>query len=89
MSAYTNGKPGKTSPPRVAKRKPARNITRLMLDGREIDQAIKEATREALEFHMRMGNPVVVWEDGKVVWRSAAEVLAKYPKRRRVTKSRG
>jgi uncharacterized protein (DUF433 family) len=58
-----------------------------MLDGTELHQAVKEATREALEYHMHIGNPVAVWEDGKVVWRSAAEVLAKWPKRRR-TKAR-
>ena len=41
-----------------------------------IGPAIRQAAREAIERHRQAGLPVVLWEDGKTVWRDAAEVLA-------------
>ena len=32
----------------------------------EIDRAVKEAVLDALRDHKQAGNPVAVWEDGKV-----------------------
>jgi hypothetical protein len=32
--------------------------------------------REAVRQHKRMGQPLAVWRDGKVVWLSAEEVEA-------------
>jgi hypothetical protein len=32
----------------------------------EIDRAVKEAVLDALRDHKKAGNPVAVWEDGKV-----------------------
>lgn len=31
-------------------------------------QAMRQAVREALLRHRRDGNPVAVWQDGRVVW---------------------
>ena len=39
-----------------------------------IDEALREGTRDALRFHKRMGNPVVVWRDGKIVWLKPEEI---------------
>ena len=39
-----------------------------------IDNALKEAVREALLHHKRNGNSVVTWKDGKVVWIPADQI---------------
>jgi hypothetical protein len=31
-------------------------------------RAMRRAVREALQDHKRAGNPVAVWQDGRVVW---------------------
>jgi hypothetical protein len=49
---------------------------RMMSEGTEIDNAIAQGMRDALIFHMKMGNPVAVMENGKVVLRDAGELLA-------------
>jgi hypothetical protein len=41
-----------------------------------IGAAIRQASREAIERHRQAGLPVVLWENGQVVHRDAAEVLA-------------
>ena len=41
-----------------------------------IGEAIDQAFREALERHRQAGLPVVLWENGQIVHRDAAEVLA-------------
>lgn len=38
-----------------------------MREGTEIDEALRRAVREALLRHKKLGNPVAVWRDGKVV----------------------
>ncbi len=35
--------------------------------GKELERKINEAVREALLDHQRAGNPVAVWQNGKVV----------------------
>ncbi len=37
-------------------------------------QAMKEAVREALLRHKKLGNPVAVWRDGRVVWLGPEEI---------------
>lgn len=49
------------------------NIESEELD-RMIDAGIKQAISEALEEHRRMGRPVVVWKDGKVVTIPPSEI---------------
>jgi hypothetical protein len=41
-----------------------------------LGEAIDQAFREAFERHREAGVPVVLYENGKTVWRDAAEVLA-------------
>jgi hypothetical protein len=36
----------------------------------EVDKAVTDAVRKALSEHARKGNEVVVWEDGKPVWKT-------------------
>jgi hypothetical protein len=44
-----------------------RDISWLMEDGRAVDAALRKAVREALWRHKRLGVPIVIWKDGKVV----------------------
>jgi len=40
-------------------------------------RAIQKGVREALREHALLGYPVCVWRDGKVVWLSPDDILAK------------
>lgn len=36
--------------------------------------AMREAVREALLRHKRLGNPIAVWHEGRVVWLAPEEI---------------
>ena len=42
-------------------------LQELFEDGKRLDYLAKEAVRDALREHKRLGQSVVVWQDGKVV----------------------
>jgi len=54
-----------------------RSISELMQDIDLITAAINRGVREAVLDHIRVGNPVCVAQDGKVVWLSPEEALAR------------
>ncbi len=39
-----------------------------------IQAALRLATQDALRFHKRVGNPIVVWREGKPVWIPPEEI---------------
>ena len=41
---------------------------------KEVEEAARDATRNARLWHKREGNPIVVWRDGKVVILSPDEI---------------
>lgn len=43
-------------------------INELFEDGRAIDEALREAARDARRLHKALGNPMATWQDGQVVW---------------------
>ena len=47
---------------------PELTLEELFEDGRAIDEALKEAARDARRFHKALGNPMATWLDGRVVW---------------------
>lgn len=51
----------------------------LFADGREIDAALAQAVREAILEHKRAGNPIAVWQDGRVVWIPPEEIVVDEP----------
>jgi hypothetical protein len=53
---------------------PERDIEELMMDDALIDGALAEAVREAVLRHKRLGNPIAVWENGRVVWIPPEEI---------------
>jgi hypothetical protein len=47
---------------------PEPTLDELFEDGRAIDEALKEAARDARRLHKALGNPMATWKDGQVVW---------------------
>jgi len=45
-----------------------------MVEGTEIDRAVRRATREAVLMHKKLGQSIVVWRRGKVVWLKPEEI---------------
>jgi len=43
-------------------------IDELFEDGLAIDQALRDAARDARRLHKALGNPMATWKDGQVVW---------------------
>lgn len=43
-------------------------VKELFDDGRAIDEALREAARDARRLHKALGNPMATWKDGQVVW---------------------
>jgi hypothetical protein len=54
--------------------RPERDISELFNDERIVGEAMRRAVRRALARHKRLGQPVVVWRDGKVVWLSPEQI---------------
>lgn len=52
-----------------------------------IGAAMRQAVREALERHRQAGVEVVLYENGKTVWRDAGEVLAELDAKTRQAQS--
>lgn len=59
--------------------KPPVDIQALFADGKEIDAALREAARNAMIMHKRMGYPAVTWENGRVVWVPPEEIVVDEP----------
>ena len=49
-------------------------ITEALADKEKLTQALTQGVREALLKHKQAGNPVVVWQDGKMVWLKPEEI---------------
>ncbi len=49
-------------------------ILSVLKDNDKITQALKKAGKQALLKHKQSGNPVAIWQDGKVVWIPPEEI---------------
>ncbi len=47
--------------------RPAKDISAIMRDGKEVDRAMDRAFRRVVERHRQLGLPLVMWRDGRVV----------------------
>ena len=56
-----------------------RTVTELFDAGTPIDEALKEAARDARRFHKAIGNPMATWRDGKVVWVQPEDIVVDEP----------
>ena len=54
-------------------------LEELFEDGRAIDEALREAARDARRFHKAMGNPMATWIDGQVVWIQPEDIVVDMP----------
>ncbi len=55
--------------------KPPKDVRAILLEGTAIQRAQRESWIKTLDRHKRLGNPIVVWRDGKVVWIPAEEIV--------------
>ena len=53
------------------RREPRRDPAEVLRDGEAIDRAIARAHRQVVLRHRKLGLPLVIWRDGKVVEVSA------------------
>lgn len=44
-----------------------KDIDKLFKDGHQIDLALRQGVREALQRQRQLGRAVIIWRDGKVV----------------------
>ncbi len=51
------------------------DLRSLMLDTDRVERALQRGVVQALIRHKRLGHPIVVWRDGKVVWIPAEEIV--------------
>ncbi len=52
-----------------------KNIDEFFNNGSEIDEALQKAVKETLLHHKKAGNPIVSWEDGKIVWIQPDDII--------------
>jgi hypothetical protein len=55
--------------------KEPKDVQAIMLDGTTVRRALRESWIKTLDRHKRLGNPIVVWRDGMVVWIPAEEIV--------------
>ena len=48
-------------------------LDELFEDGHAIDDALREAARDARRLHKVLGNPMATWKDGQIVARSSVK----------------
>lgn len=51
-----------------------KDVRAIMLEGTAIQRAHRASWMKTLDRHKRLGNPIVVWRDGKVAWVPAEEI---------------
>jgi hypothetical protein len=61
-------------------------IGQIFADGRQIDEALRLAARDAIRKHELHDAPVVIWRDGRTAWVPARELG---PKAQRKTARKG
>jgi hypothetical protein len=53
-----------------------KDISKIIAEGTEIDEAVKQAVQKAVLQHKLAGNPIVGMKDGKMVWLKPEEIQA-------------
>jgi hypothetical protein len=51
-----------------------KDIDKILVEGTEIDKAVKKAVKEAVLRHKQAGNPIVVMKDGQMAWLKPEEI---------------
>jgi hypothetical protein len=50
------------------------NVAEILKQGKAIEDAVRRGWRDAVVLHKKLGQPMVVWKDGEVVWVSPEEL---------------
>jgi len=50
------------------------DIERMIRESTLVDEAIRLAIQDAMRLHKKLGDPVVGWKDGQVVWVPADQI---------------
>lgn len=50
-------------------------LEQILTDDGEVGRRLRLAARNAVREHKRLGHPIAVWQDGKVVWIPAEEIV--------------
>jgi len=50
------------------------SVDQFLRENERIERALRRGVREALIRHKKLGQPIVIWRDGKVVWVPAEEI---------------
>jgi len=53
-----------------------KDICKIIAEGTEIDEAVKQAVQKAVLQHKLAGNPIVGMKDGKMVWLKPEDIQA-------------
>jgi len=53
-----------------------KDIGRILMEGTEIDEAVKKAVKEAILKHKQAGNSIVGMKDGQMVWLKPEDIKA-------------
>jgi isoaspartyl peptidase/L-asparaginase-like protein (Ntn-hydrolase superfamily) len=51
-----------------------KDISKIIAEGTQIDEAVKKAVKEAVLKHKQAGNPIVAMKDGQMVWIKPDEI---------------
>lgn len=51
-----------------------KDISKIIAEGSEIDEAVKQAVQKAVLQRKLAGNPIVWMKDGKIVWLTPEEI---------------
>lgn len=51
-----------------------KDIGKIIAEGTQIDEAVRQAVKEAVLKHKQAGNPIVAMKDGKMVWIKPDEI---------------
>lgn len=62
---------------------------RMLVEGSVVDQAVKQGVRDALWRHVKLGESVVQWRDGRVVEIGPEELRRQLEEHERVERSGG
>jgi len=51
------------------------DIEAIFADDDLMERTLQEGVIDAIKMHKRLGNPIAVWRDGKVVWIPPEEIV--------------
>ena len=66
----------------MARKKPLEKISSIIADKRKITKALKKGIETALLKHKQAGQPIVIWQNNRVVWIPAEKIIVKQERKK-------